>query len=403
MQADPVFLDFIISKNGAVTFSGVLNSVTQVSTGTITVNAAKSRSGKQLLSVTPSGTTAANDLMLNTTHVSRSYVDFTGPDIMSQPLTATTTITAVPTEVDTWATSDAYTEYAPASVNVVEVVPTISDNATTASPLVVDAITFADPNWSGGVNAWTDVVVVNGPVIIADSFFQKKLVVNGGGYYPAPRFTNDAIVSNAQIIGPPPTQATGLGPIVNGNGTLFYHTLTAIFGGFFFDDGATYEDAFQNVWIDGDTIFQTGGIGATFSGTNVYGCMAIRPSGAILLNGGAYMYPSAPSPNGSTICGSTSIIWVGGSSGTGTVHIRPSGQSTWSYATQTATNTFLAGVVLHELNSSTTACSHTNANNPDVINCNITLNVANLDAAQGLAGFGGYAFLPGGATYTNNP
>jgi hypothetical protein len=72
---------------------------------------------------------------------------------------------------------------------------------------------------------------------------------------------------------------------------------------------------------------------------------------------------------------------------------------------QMVTGTYAAGWTAPELvtpgvqmNGVSTASSQNNANPTSVISGNIATTVANLDAAQGAAGFGGIAFKLGGAS-----
>ena len=51
-------------------------------------------------------------------------------------------------------------------------------------------------------------------------------------------------------------------------------------------------------------------------------------------------------------------------------------------------------------NGAGVACSHSGAA-PDVVDCGIALTAAHLDAAQGVAGFGGLAYYIGGASIIN--
>jgi len=251
-----------------------------------------------------------------------------------------------------------------------------------------------------GESPWNDAVTLQGPMIVADSLIYKKTLCNddGAGLYPATRFVNDLLYGNASIVGATPTWTTGGGPVQNGNATNEYHTMPAIFGGMFIDDVATYEDQFQNVWIDGDVQFQTGGIGASFTGVNFYGCFNVRQGGSIKTVG-AYMWPV------NDICSSPSI-YVGGV-GAGTFHIRPEGSSRWEFGgvggAFTATSVFLPGVLLQLNNASNSGCNHSNTS-PDYVNCGITLNVTNLDGTAIDAGqFNGFAYLPAGSSYSANP
>lgn len=117
---------------------------------------------------------------------------------------------------------------------------------------------------------------------------------------------------------------------------------------------------------------------------------------------GAVFIDTTPIVQGPSKCAAAfygqGIIW-----GSGEETINVIGSAHFAQLQDTFVATFTApGLVSGiELNSNNAASSHTNANNPDVIHSNITTTPAHLDAATGVAGFGGNAFNLGGASVSN--
>jgi hypothetical protein len=364
---DPVILRPFTEVGAHFTLQGVLTSAQQVGSGTIAGTVAKNRGTNQLLQVTLSGGLAVGNLVVNTTHPSRAflYANQGGNAwTVTQPLApATIPITATPAEVNTWANLDTFVVYAPVTVNLVDFEPQLEqlNSNTFDNTAVVYQINTGVP----------PVAAVGGLTVVGPNteFVESDIAIGqvgltGSGLFFQWIWANDFFTSDLIGLGNPPARAFSGGTVVQLN-QLWGGALTAnyeanggafdddiIIGGGAFNGAGTYSGTVGTAFIDTATIFAV--------------------SGMFTVNSGG-------------------IIW-----GPGIFNVQGSGRVTYT-ATQ-ATAAFLATT---KINNSTTACSHSNANNPDVINCAISITGAHLDAAQGVAGFGGLAFSPGGGSITS--
>lgn len=271
----------------------------------------------------------------------------------------------------------------------------VYDAVTNASPMVVGQLRFLATQLPAGA---VSICHFEGAMIVADNEFDCKPVSNtgGNGFYVAARFVDNEFSVLGQIAGSIPPTSLADQFIQNGGGFPNFSTVAQIFGGSFFDSSNTYEASFANVWVDYDVNFVKPACIATFTGVNFYGCFSLQSVNGRIRLGDGYMAPTT-----SGACATNALVWydkTGGASGTGVVTV--DGSARWSYAGATATNTFLSGIGLRINNLGLTACSHTGAA-PDVINCGITLNQTNLDAAASSTGFGGLAFMPGGGSFSS--
>lgn len=386
-ESDPCDFTVQVRNSGSFQFLGALTATTQTQTGTITVVTSKVRGTSDLAVAAPITALPGGNLLVNATHPSRAInVGATG--LVAQPLTGTLSNAALPVEVDTWTTGDSYTAYGQASFNLVNLNCIVSDTVN-ATPCLVNAISFANPGAQAG-GAYESVTVA-GPWVISDSAINRSLVsVQGGGHTPALRLIDNYYNGDVAVSGPPPSSLTAaLAP--NINGAASFSQVPTIFGGN--TNGGTNTAAMNltNVWLDYDIRIMDSTI-AVLEGADFYGCVELASS-ARLRTAGAYVYPLKVGA-----CATNAIIWQPGAGGSITLD----GVSRWSYNGGTATATFLGGVALQVNNRGTLACSHSSGS-PDVVSCGITISVANLDAAQGAAGFGGLAYLPGGSAYASVP
>lgn len=397
-ETDPIGFRPGIRNGAAVTIQGVLNAATQISTGTITVVQAKNRATGTPLSINVSGAPldGEGDLVVNTTRSSQAtvYASGTPPQgawVIFQPLQGTTLLSSLPVEDDSWTTGNSYTAYRLAGANFVTLAPTIDDVITTS--LLIKNMHFLNPG--GEANNAVNIVSIDGPVQIADSIAEKKIVSHSEGYTPAARFVDTYFFFNGQVTGVPPTGAAS-GPALQGNGSAAISTVPSIFGGGFFDQPATFDTSFRNVWLDYDVELEKGGIGASFEGTNFYGCISVDGGvGHVFLYAGAYLFPTTLGA-----CSAGAIVWQSqySSPGLTTSTIFVNGASYWSYKGQDAGFTFKN--MSFRISDQLTGCSH-NSGQPDIVECGITLDVAHFDAPQGDAGCGGYCYIPGGGTFSN--
>lgn len=380
-------------RNGAqIQITGVLNATTQVSTGTITVTQAFSRTANpgQTLQYNVSGAAMVGgaNLVSNTGHASLSTIydlpGSVGPYTANSPINGSTVTSSYPTEVTGWTTSDPYTGYAPAGLNIVKLCGTVVDVVST--PMIVNQLTFLNSEASHTSGTF-QIVNIDGPVIVADSIMNRKvLTLDAGGQYPATRFVDDQFNMNGQWQGLAPTSTSSTITPNGDSAAIPYPTLVQIWGGAGFDQPDTGECSMTNVWVDYDFRNEKGGIGCTYWGLNLYGGLFIENSG--FLNIYDYMMPI------SSIT-ATPTVWTDGA-GAGTIYVQ--GRSRFVYKTN-ATTTFQGTVALRGNGRVSTMCSHTNTN-PDFTYCGNTVNPTNLDsAAVDAGGFNGLAFLPGGASF----
>jgi hypothetical protein len=394
--SDPFCWRPMVRNKSSFVVNGVLNSTTQVSTGTFTAVTAQNRATSTTWTVTTSGGSNPNDLLVDSTHPAR-FLNFNnlsgGADAASQlyatePLNPTASV-ALPAEVAI-ASGDSYADYTQVGLNVVCFEPQIENNGG-GNPAVLQAVTIPVNNDDDDGSSM--IVQFGGSLIVADSTIYKATqVTNGVKGFPSTRMVNNYYVRNGQFQGALPPGTTS-GPSQNGDGSYQYSAVPQVFGGTFFDIDDTFETSFVNVWLDYDVILEKGGIGPSMGGVVFYGCVQTQGSGNYWAYN-AYVFPTTQGA-----CTTNAIWWRGSTNGSASTKLYAEGTTRWSYSGATATNTFLSPLLLR-INDLTTACSHNGAA-PDVIDCGISLTQANLDAAQSSTTFGGYAFNPGGASITS--
>ncbi len=369
-QTDPVVFRPLVRNAAAVSFLGVLNATTQVASGTLTVTSTKNRTTHAELTV--SNTLSNGNLVVVTgAHAARSVV-CSATTTPCQPMTGTQSNAATPVEVDTWATSDPFTEYAQAGFNIVAISVDVAD-VSSATPLVIGQLHVLNTGSAG--SGAVENVQIEGPVVVSDSQIDR-LVASTRLSLPGARFTDDFFNGGAMITGPtPPSSSSNI--VLNPN-TAAFSSQPAIFGGNPNGGGSTSVFQFANVWIDFDTRIMDATV-ASFQGTNFYGCVN-NLTGMKAVD--AFMIPTNQGA-----CGTNAIIWNTG-------RVMAEGRTRWSYTGATATATFLSGTLTLN-NRSNTGFNHT-LTSPDVVNA-VTVNVANLDAADG-----GLIEFPGGASFSGS-
>ena len=142
----------------------------------------------------------------------------------------------------------------------------------------------------------------------------------------------------------------------------------------YFSLGSLVYGGVTSAWTASGSLFNYDSILTAVSGSGTFGKVYLAGSAAAVVSGGSSI-------------NSGGIVW-----GPGTINV--AGNTRLVYTPTQATAAFLTTI---NLDGSTTGCSHTGAS-PDVVYCGITLTGAHLDAAQGVAGFGGLAYTPGGAS-----
>jgi hypothetical protein len=389
---DPVYLRPIIESGGSFTLQGTSAAPALITTGTLGTTVAKVRTTSTQLNTTLNASSAANQLIVNSTHPSSAWAQAsTGSNTfaMTQPLLLTTP--ASPTEVDTWASTDAFSALAPVAVDLVEVLP-IVEQPVLPPPVTITNITVTD---FGSITNSADAVTINGAVTVSSVGFTKRVLAGTGTAQQGVTFSNcDFRSGGATYITGPGPQYQGTGntpsPVGTGGSISTSNQVASVFGGVF-QAGNNPGYTLNNVWMDFDVVLAAA---TTSTGIDFYGCVegltGIRWSGA-----SAYMLPTTLGA-----CSTNAIAW--GPTGFG---ISANGTTRWSYSGATATNTFVGGPPTLRTSTSTTACCSTNAN-PDVVVCGIVINVTNLDAAGCAAAsnnFAGTAFFPGGSSFVSVP
>ena len=361
MSADVMFLDpHVVGASSYLSISCALGAVSQAWTGTLGTVTAKNVATNTLLASTFSvGGQAADQLIVNSTHPSRAILTGlkTGSTWnLSQPLTGCapgSCLSSSLVEVNSWTSGDVVTAYTPLPIYTPGGQPVAND--------IVNGESFAV--WITGCTLQS----VNGPeqapfsgnqyVALVDDVSNRFHQDSAWGGQGAPRLVNTDVV----------LQYHGTVSRISG-GKIGFGNKFAVFNGGILDDDVILGDVVY--WYGAPGVeSQEGGnaIGSAYFGLGLVtysyttiGTQAWGP-GYLYVNAGAWLqYPT-------------------GASG--------------------AANSLLFGGAIH-IDGATTACSHTGAA-PDVVDCGISLTPANLDALQGAAGFGGYAYAPGGGTITN--
>lgn len=294
---------------------------------------------------------------------------------MTQPLAPQTPpfpAGATLAQVNTWATGDAVQLLTPIAVNVVEFVPTLADFVL---PSFLNCgflyqLTLFDPQGAG-----TDNVFLGCLVKIFECNTQRTIVVSGAPGQPLAGFALQCI-----------NDFNNGGMVAVANGVQSFGgciTNAATQAGSTWGGGAG-----QHVWDDD---FILGGF-ATCPLGGAVGPIFLDTGGGIIVNNGDLLC----SANAGS--GIAAIVYGAGASTflmRGTSRLCNTTGNTF-VATLTAPGT-ITGV---NLNGGTAAHSVISGA-PDVFNGGIATTPANLDAAAGAAGFGGLAFVPGGASIAN--
>jgi hypothetical protein len=293
-----------------------------------------------LLQATLGAPTAVGQLIHNTTHDSYAYVLTSlggGNFEITQPVVQVAPFYLAGAEVNTWANGDAYTVFAPDRINIATAV------SLTGIPIHV---------------VWQNVNTGAGPY--SASFNGCRLTASTNVTYTGTSVSSIGNTYNAGNISisfpssgtPPVTIAAGA--YVGGN------NLQGSFN-------------FQSDWITtGANVFAWGGNASSTIWAR--GPFAVFDGTLVLQAGALY-------------------------AGNQTFSLQRTGRVQWPSA-QTAVNTFVTTAARpFLLNGATTACSLVLGTG--VTTCGITVNQTNIDAAAGVAGFGGNVIGPFGARITN--
>jgi hypothetical protein len=354
-NTDPVIARPFAENTGSLIIKCELPT-TPLQTGTLSGVVAKNRATPQLLNATIGAGGAAGQLIVNTTHPSRAFLyTNSGGNAwnITQPLAPLTPpLGSSETEVDTWANGDAFSVYALTRAFVADL----------------------------------EVLQVDGNA----SFGPVGYIWQCGTL--APDSTNVMQLAYGTNM----IESTGASFVAITNGPLEYAT-TFVNAYMPVTIAATVEGFFTNVFAP--EIFVRGGLAWQVA----RGAWAAR-SDVILAyfgsTGPAGMYlnlayiASGTTLDASGISQVAGIVW-----GPGTINVMGPGRLTYPTGAGNAVGNFLQTGGL-KINGGVIGCSHSSAA-PDVVDCGITVNPTNLDAAQSTTGFGGLAYLPGGASISN--
>ena len=373
-NSDPVLFYPIMLGAHAIAIKGA--GLQQVATATLTLVTAKNRSvgANSLLIVSySSGAAATGQIVANTTKSSLAWIyspSGEGNFAMSQPLGLQSPGgTTTPVENNIWATSDNMTLNTLISIDLVDVRPRFCDYAGNPGQ---QGMSIYQCNWlSPASNEFATV----GPYVAVRECSINRIVNTVAGTNDA---ANQTWFSNCIF--------------TNGGGLVCLGGSPTIIGGFVDDTAALFAPygSPNPAIIDAD--FIAGSWTDPGQGTTTGPAYCGVYFGAVYLD--APIVLQGPSKVAAAFYGQGILYGSGGETVNliGSMHL--------AQLQDTFVSTFTApGLVTGILiNSANTASSHTNANNPDVIHSNITTTPAHLDAATGVAGFGGNAFNLGGAS-----
>jgi hypothetical protein len=380
-NSDPVIFRPFIQNQAQVSIQGVLGAAQQTATGVLAGVVAKNRAAPQLLNATLPAGAAVNQLIVNTTHPSRAWTYVAlgaGAFSISQPLTpqavfpTTSILGPLPTLVDTWANGDAVTIFEPVKVNIADLSPTWCDvKAATFNNFVsLYQLTVFDPAAIIGLG---NLIVNNGSAInIVEARCDRCVTLTGqAAGVVNPCFINADFVGGLQC----PMIASQL--VSNNNAQNVY-----IFGGILKGNAV----AVNCSRLEADVIV-TSGVGFPQGSIVTWGNFYIEAGRTFLFGPAGVSAPLAGYAGGP-------IIW-----GPGTISVIGSSRLVYPPGAGKAVATFLntGGI---RLNNAVTAYS-VSGGAAAVWSGGIALNPATLDAAQGIAGFGGLAINPGGASVSN--
>lgn len=367
---DPVYADLLL-ENGAATIQGQLGAGQLVCSSTLSGVVAKNRATPQLLTAALcAGTSTTGLLVNNTTHSSFAwtYSLVTGTTwTLSQPCAPQTTASTC-TEVNTWANGDTYSVYAPVGVNIAHLGPTSGFNQSFGNKLFLYHVRAQDA--ASGTNFNFNTIAIDRDVSAIESRLDsivnisseasgEDLVIANNDYFFVGAISSSPFAPASGFAGSLGLAAGVLGTAQN----AFGQSVIQVQG------GSADWDTIIGGGASAKPVFN-GGFGAVYIDT----ATVLSPSLGLTIN------------LGNVVTGG--VLW-----GPGTLNATV--RSRIAY-TNTATTEFLVSALT--INGGTTACS-IGTGATAVWNCGITLNVANLDAAVGVAGFGGAATIPAGAAF----
>ena len=353
------FNPFVEGNMSYLSVSCALDVAQQAWTGTLGTVTARNMSGGTLLrsTFTTGGVVATDQLLVNYTHPSRAWVASLQSGTtwnLTQPVAPTCVPpTCTVTEVNAWASGDSVIAYNPSNVYTPQANPVASD--------IVNGEGFGV--WITGCDLQSvygteqSPFVGNKYTILVDTVSNRFHQDSTWGGVGAPVLVNTDVIE----------QYHGTMSRISA-GKIGFGNKFAVFNGGILDNDV----------VLGDTVFW-------------YGLPAVQT------DEGGNAIVSAYFSIGLTAYSYTSVqtqIW-----GPGALYVNAGGWLQYPTGIGGAVSSLLLTGAMH-IAGSTTACSHTSAA-PDVVDCGISVTPAHLDAAQGVAGFGGYAYSPGGGVISN--
>lgn len=367
-DSDPViFTPILINSQPIMTTAlpagtaGVLGAVTAVT------RAAGSNAGLRAATL-PAGS-AAGDLIINHTRAeSRSIVErSTGGAAfqLCQPFAAIDLTNLPSPENNAWNTGDSVTVFRMAQIAITYIVPIIVTTGNlNAKAFVIEKMAFFN-DIALGTQPRT-VLGANVQCFDIDNLRQTAMQGQAPSASLGCLYENMLIRSGLRG-GPPISQNpdAGSGFMINGGACL---------------SGTVF--AIQNAQLDGGFIMGEGdGLVVNAS----LGEVAVDTGESLIVDGDSYI--------------GVAIGWYSGGVVWGPGVLNSRGRLTYDAGAGVAAATFTVATL--QINGSSSVESHSNVNATDVLHGQVALTAAALDAATGVAGFGGNAFRLSGGSITN--
>lgn len=361
VQADTISASVGLNADNYLLVQCPLQAANVVASGTLNAVTAKNRGSNQALTSSftlTSGSVAQSDLVVNTTHAARAWIiGSSSPYLLTQPIASPTIPIAQAvfnptlTEVDTWAHSDAVTVYAPTTIYVGRVSANIAGfDASLSGGLYFQTCNFGIP---GG----TFEHVNFGPHVVAlESSSSSEVIVS----------QENALLNT--YIGSP---ASGVSmTTLTGAGTTESAAISVYAG------GTVGQVSFvASMLMDYDYVL-SGGVADNVNGM---GYVYADTSNVVNVSEFAAGYIEPEGSGGNILYGPGSLTVYGRLQ----YHTPASGAG--------GSLPISGGI---QISGSANACS----NAAGTIACGISITAAHLDAAAGVSGFGGDAFILGGGS-----
>jgi hypothetical protein len=361
-NADPVIFLPSIENSSFVTMQGAAPTVV----ATVSLSGVTPRStaaGSNSLLIANLGASATVNMLLeNTTHPSRawSYASLGGNSFsITQPMVklATPFAKTSPAEVNTWTTGDSVKLMVPIAINIVQAIPVMTDLDPVTSYNVLNIYQLSVFNPASDA----DQMVLGEFSAIGETSIGRVANISGG------------FSGNTDTL-------TSFNSLMN-SGSLSTYCSFFMYGGAI---GAAVSATTAAILLDEDVII--GGGGFQISGGRIEVSRVYLDATLSLFTGNVQIVQQFFTP---------AIVY---GSATGTILV--TGNSRVAVSGDTYAHIFTAPTLISpgiSLNGSSTGCSSTGGATPTIA-CGISTTPAHLDAAAGAAGFGGNAFVLGGAS-----